>query len=575
MTDDRELLRQYAEASSEDAFTELVRRHVPLVYSAALRQVHGDEAAAKDVTQSVFVDLAKKAASLLGRPLLASWLYTSTRFAASKVLRSEQRRLLRERAVAAMQEPAIQTGPERTWAELSPMLDEAMALLEVADRDAVLLRYFEGKQLKAVGAALGLSEDAARMRVNRALETLRSQFERRGVMLPAAALSTALSCEAVKAAPAGLASSISGTALAGAATGLGVLAVMIRALMASKLKVGVVGAVLAAAVTVPVVLHQQDRPEPPPQAVPPYQPLKAGNDGSPNPDETVPGEEAPAPGPGMPGGPVPGRPFGVPRLPSRPGGILEPAVSRRSRSPSGGQSVPLPSLPLAPLAARPLRPSQEAKYDEARQRMVAEQLVARGMAHQPVLQAMGTVTRHQFVPARELRYAYADQRFPPGLETPYVVASVAERIEPKATDRVLEINSGSGYQAAVLGELVQAVYTVESDKEWAESNLQRLGYTNNIFVRHGELERGWPEAALFDAIVVNGSADQITPSLVEQLKAGGRLIIPVGEDNNLHVYLKSGGRLVGFANWPVRPTPVPGNEIDLPPVREMMRITPK
>ena len=206
--------------------------------------------------------------------------------------------------------------------------------------------------------------------------------------------------------------------------------------------------------------------------------------------------------------------------------------------------------------------------------MVAEQLVARGMAHQPVLQAMATVKRHQFVPAEKLRYAYADQRFPPGLETPYVVALVAERIEPKATDRVLEINSGSGYQAAVLGQLVQAVYTVESDKGWAESNLQRLGYTNNIFVRCGELGRGWPEAAPFDSIVVNGSIDQIGPSLVAQLNAGGRLIIPVAEDNNLHVYLKSSGRLVAFATWPVRPTPVPGNVIDLPPLQQIMPATP-
>jgi protein-L-isoaspartate(D-aspartate) O-methyltransferase len=210
--------------------------------------------------------------------------------------------------------------------------------------------------------------------------------------------------------------------------------------------------------------------------------------------------------------------------------------------------------------------------------MVAEQLVARGMTHQPVLQAMGTVKRHQFVPAEVLRYAYADmvlrQRFPPGSETSYVVASVAERIGPKATDRVLEINTGCGYQAAVLGQLVQAVYAVESDKEWAESALQNAGYTNNIFVRRGEFGRGWPEAAPFDSIVVNGSIDQIGPSLVAQLKEGGRLVIPVAEDKNLHVYLKASGRLVAFATWPVRPTPVPGNEIDLPPLQNIMPATP-
>jgi RNA polymerase sigma factor (sigma-70 family) len=155
MTDDAELLRQYKEYGSEDAFSELVRRHLPVVYSAALRQVAGDRALAKDVAQTVFIDLARKAASLSSREFLAGWLYTSTRFAAAKAVRAERRRHNRERIAASMHEHLVDPHQEAACSEIGPALDDAMAALTSEDRNAVLLRFFQRKDLKCVGAALG------------------------------------------------------------------------------------------------------------------------------------------------------------------------------------------------------------------------------------------------------------------------------------------------------------------------------------------------------------------------------------------------------------------------------------
>src|SRR5689334_4149951 len=167
MIEDAELLRQYTETGSEDAFTELVRQYLPLVYSAALRQVRGDQSLAKDVTQTVFADLARKARSLAGRELLSGWLYTSTRLAASNAMRVNQRRIIREKKAIAMQEDPETSRAEEPNGDLKLVLDEAMSKLDSAERNAVLLRFFQGKDMKEVGAALGVSEDAARMRVNR------------------------------------------------------------------------------------------------------------------------------------------------------------------------------------------------------------------------------------------------------------------------------------------------------------------------------------------------------------------------------------------------------------------------
>jgi protein-L-isoaspartate(D-aspartate) O-methyltransferase len=516
--------------------------------------VDGDATAAKEVAQSVFVDLAQKAGSLSNRLLLTSWLYTSTRFAASKVRRSERRRRDREQAAAAMLEPVSQPPTERHWAELSPILDEAMALLDVADRDAILLRFFEGKPFRSVGTVLGVGEDAARMRVNRALETLRSHFERHGVRLSVTALAAALSCEAVKAAPNGLASSISAAALGRAATGVGALLVLARALTVSKVKAVIAGIAVIAAVAIPVLSRHATASKLRQQIAAPTPSARTRSaDGTPpNPAQTFQFPEAPQPGMQLQPGP---------QSLQRP---LPPEVLPANRD-----------LPVAAQreALRGPRRSPDSGFDEARQRMVAEQLVRRGIASQAVLQAMGTVKRQSFTLSEELAYAYADRmlglRYSQPVETPYVTACVAERIEPKPTDRVLEIDTGFGYQTAVLSQLVGAVYSVESPSQWADKDLQTLGYTNNVFVRQGDFTRGWPEAAPFDSIVVNGSADRVTPSLVEQLKPGGRLVVPVGEDNNLHVFVKMGGQLVPYATWPVRPQPVLGNEVVLPPRRKI------
>src|SRR5947207_2559105 len=235
MNDDAQLLRIYAEEGSENAFNKLLARHIDLVYSAALRQVAGDAHLAQDVTQMVFADLARKARSLPRQAVLAGWLYQATRYAASKAVRSERRRVNREREAVAMHQPS--TGTEPDWDQLSPALDDAMSRLTDKDRDAVLLRYFERKDLRAVSGALGLSEEAARKRVARALERLRRYLTGRGVTLSATALSTALTGSAVQSAPAALAGTISAAAIMGtAAAATGSTFNLINLMSMTKLK---------------------------------------------------------------------------------------------------------------------------------------------------------------------------------------------------------------------------------------------------------------------------------------------------------------------------------------------------
>jgi RNA polymerase sigma factor (sigma-70 family) len=257
--DDAELLRQYAEAGTEDAFAELVRRHLPLVYSAALRQVGGDAELAKDIAQSVFLDLARKARSLRGHELLVGWLYTSTRFAAAAARRRDQRRRVRERIAVAMQPDTPTPGPDPSTVALGPALDEAMAELGAEDRHAVLLRFFQGKGLKEMGLALGVSEDAARMRVHRALEKLHLLLTNRGITLSAGALASVLAAQAVKAAPAGLAAVVSGAALAGATAGGQSASTLLTFLSMANLKTGLLGAVVVAglATSAVIVVHER------------------------------------------------------------------------------------------------------------------------------------------------------------------------------------------------------------------------------------------------------------------------------------------------------------------------------
>lgn len=247
MSDDAELLRRYAEENSEPAFAELVQRHLGLVYHAALRQVGGDAHRAQDVAQAVFTDLARKAAALARRPVLVGWLYTSTRYAAAQVVRGERRRRTRELEAYTMNEIFSDATPAADWERLRPVIDDALHALNERDRDAVLLRYFEGRPFAEVGARISASEDAARVRVDRALEKMRVELARRGVTSTTAALGLALVGQTAAAAPAGLAAMVTGTALAGA-TGGGVLTVFSFMSM-NKLSLGLSAALVAAGAT--------------------------------------------------------------------------------------------------------------------------------------------------------------------------------------------------------------------------------------------------------------------------------------------------------------------------------------
>jgi len=210
---DADLLQRYAREGSEAAFRELVQRHVNLVYGVAWRHLRS-HAPAGDVAQSVFTDLARSAPSLPpGQPLVA-WLHVVARRTAIDHVRTEQRRLARETAAAEL--AAVSTAPD--WNALEPLLDEALDALDETDRHALLLRFFENRSLREVGAALGTSDDAAQKRVSRALEELRAGFARRGIALSATGLATQLPA-AMVAAPAGLASSITGSALSAATLG--------------------------------------------------------------------------------------------------------------------------------------------------------------------------------------------------------------------------------------------------------------------------------------------------------------------------------------------------------------------
>lgn len=211
---DRELLRCYVRDHAEEAFAELVRRYLNLVYSAALRQVRAPQLA-EEVSQSVFNDLARSASKLLDATkspaVLAAWLHQVTRRTAIDVVRREARRQLREQIATEMN---ALNAPDANWTHIEPLLDEAVSALDDTDRAAVLLRYFENKSLREVGQQLGVTDDAAQKRVSRAVERLREFFARRGVTVGASGLAVVISANAVQAAPVGLAFTISTAAVA-------------------------------------------------------------------------------------------------------------------------------------------------------------------------------------------------------------------------------------------------------------------------------------------------------------------------------------------------------------------------
>ena len=221
MQADLELLGRYVASRDNEAFRALVGRHLNLVYFSALRRTNGDAHLAEDVTQLVFIALAREAASLRAHTVLAGWLYVATRHAAAQAMRTEQRRIHREQEAFAMQESSSTPAPATDWKRLRPQLDAALDELGERDRDAVLLRFFENRPFAEIGASLQLSDDAARMRVERALEKLRVLLARRGITSTSAALAVALENQAAAMAPAALAASINTAVLASGALGAG------------------------------------------------------------------------------------------------------------------------------------------------------------------------------------------------------------------------------------------------------------------------------------------------------------------------------------------------------------------
>ncbi len=230
VADDAELLRRYARERSHEAFNELARRHLALVYHSALRQLGDERAAAEDVSQQVFIRLAQRAESLQHHRSLAGWLHTTTRFVASETRRTEWRRRNREQhALMRADETASPSTGSATESSptLRPLLDAALGELRAADREALLLRFFSGLSFQELGDRIGTSENAARMRVERALERLRRRLAHRRVTSTAAALALALGTEAAAAIPPHLFSAVTAAALATAiAPGSGLLATL-------------------------------------------------------------------------------------------------------------------------------------------------------------------------------------------------------------------------------------------------------------------------------------------------------------------------------------------------------------
>ncbi len=198
--------------------------------------------------------------------------------------------------------------------------------------------------------------------------------------------------------------------------------------------------------------------------------------------------------------------------------------------------------------------------------MVKEQMIERGIADERVLAAVRKVSREEFVPEKLRAESYEDYPLPIGygqtISQPFIVAFMTEQLRPRAEDRILEIGTGSGYQAAILAELVQEVYSIEIVEPLArsaEATLARLGVTN-VHVKAGDGYQGWPERAPFEAIVVTCAPDHVPQPLVEQLKEGGRMMIPVSEQGNQELYLfeKKSGKMERRLVTPVRFVPMTG-----------------
>ncbi len=244
---DQQLLRSYTGSHSEGAFTELVRRHVDLVYSAARRMV-SDSHQAEDVTQRVFMALAQNAGQLTGHPVLSGWLHRTTRNLAANAVRANVRRQIHEQEAAAMNE-ILSAEPDAGWEHIVPRLDAALDELNEAERDAILLRYFEKKSAPEMAGILGISDEAAQKRVSRAVEHLREYFHKHGVTAGASGLAVLISANAVQAAPTSLLLTISASALAGTTVSASaVIAATTKTIAMTTLQKIIIGTALTAAV---------------------------------------------------------------------------------------------------------------------------------------------------------------------------------------------------------------------------------------------------------------------------------------------------------------------------------------
>ncbi|SPE59547.1 hypothetical protein SBV1_3300001 [Verrucomicrobia bacterium] len=254
MTESQALLADFVKTRSELAFRGLVTRYLSLVYTTALRVVGGDAHLAEDVAQMVFVHLAQKAHRLSPDVMLGGWLHRTAWHVATTMMRGQRRRQSRERQAAEMN--ALEDHTEANLARLAPLLDDAIEHLKPEDRSAIMLRFFEQREFGSVGATLGITEDGARKRVERALNKLGVSLKRHGVALSGTALAAALAAETTTAAPAGLAVSITTSALAQAAVGEASLG-FIKLTIMGKLKLAAIGAALTACLATPLVLQQR------------------------------------------------------------------------------------------------------------------------------------------------------------------------------------------------------------------------------------------------------------------------------------------------------------------------------
>jgi RNA polymerase sigma factor (sigma-70 family) len=267
MTEDMKLVRQYARCDSEEAFATLVSRHINLVYSAAMRQVR-DIHLAEEITQTVFIILARKAGSFTAKTVVSGWLCRTARYASAKALTMQRRRQHREQE--AYMQSQLNEAEFNAWTHIEPLLDAAMAQLGEKDHDALVLRFFENRNFKDVSTALGTSEAGAKMRVSRALEKLRILFTKRGVTLSATLIAGALSAHSAEAAPIGLATSITVAAVKGTpvtASTLTLIKTTLKFMAWTNLKTAVAAgaiAVMAVGTTTFVIQNAYTKAESPP-----------------------------------------------------------------------------------------------------------------------------------------------------------------------------------------------------------------------------------------------------------------------------------------------------------------------